>query len=53
MATHRQELKNSINTIEYIGKGTYTDCAIKRGLAELLVGYYQDTNTHLRETFNG
>ncbi|TNM98060.1 hypothetical protein fugu_014306 [Takifugu bimaculatus] len=38
MATKRQELKNSINTIEYIGKGTYTDCAIKRGLAELLVG---------------
>uniref|UniRef100_A0A674N1F4 Collagen type VI alpha 1 chain n=1 Tax=Takifugu rubripes TaxID=31033 RepID=A0A674N1F4_TAKRU len=38
MATQRQELKNSINTIEYIGKGTYTDCAIKRGLAELLVG---------------
>lgn len=39
MATQRQDLKNSINTIEYIGKGTYTDCAIKRGLAELLIGY--------------
>lgn len=45
METRRQDLKNSINTIEYIGKGTYTDCAIKRGLAELLIGYSQDTNT--------
>ncbi|CAB1434022.1 unnamed protein product [Pleuronectes platessa] len=37
LATHRQALKNDIDTIKYIGKGTYTDCAIKRGLAELLV----------------
>ncbi|XP_070775350.1 collagen alpha-1(VI) chain [Enoplosus armatus] len=38
MSTDRQALKNDINTIKYIGKGTYTDCAIKRGLAELLIG---------------
>lgn len=38
ISTHKQELKNDIDTINYIGKGTYTDCAIKRGLAELLVG---------------
>ncbi|XP_038574608.1 collagen alpha-1(VI) chain [Micropterus salmoides] len=38
MSTERQALKNDINTIKYIGKGTYTDCAIKRGLAELLIG---------------
>lgn len=37
MSTDRQALKNDIDTIKYIGKGTYTDCAIKRGLAELLV----------------
>lgn len=45
METRREDLKNSIRKIEYIGKGTYTDCAIKRGLAELLVGYSQDINT--------
>ncbi|XP_035489673.1 collagen alpha-1(VI) chain [Scophthalmus maximus] len=38
MNTDRQALKDEIDTINYIGKGTYTDCAIKRGLAELLVG---------------
>nr|XP_046263582.1 collagen alpha-1(VI) chain [Scatophagus argus] len=38
LATDRQALKNDINAIDYIGKGTYTDCAIKRGLAELLIG---------------
>ncbi|XP_034559109.1 collagen alpha-1(VI) chain isoform X2 [Notolabrus celidotus] len=38
MNTDREALKKDVNGIEYIGKGTYTDCAIKRGLAELLVG---------------
>ncbi|TKS80252.1 Collagen alpha-1(VI) chain [Collichthys lucidus] len=38
LSTERQALKNSVNGIQYIGKGTYTDCAIKRGLAELLIG---------------
>ncbi|XP_034743932.1 collagen alpha-1(VI) chain [Etheostoma cragini] len=36
MRTDRQALKADIEGIAYIGKGTYTDCAIKRGLAELL-----------------
>ncbi|XP_061589007.1 collagen alpha-1(VI) chain [Cololabis saira] len=34
----RQTLKNNVDGITYIGKGTYTDCAIKRGVAELLIG---------------
>ncbi|XP_076880931.1 collagen alpha-1(VI) chain [Brachyhypopomus gauderio] len=34
--TRRAELKQAIDTIKYIGKGTYTDCAIKEGIAELL-----------------
>ncbi|XP_017276366.1 collagen alpha-1(VI) chain [Kryptolebias marmoratus] len=38
MNTERQALKTAIDGINYIGKGTYTDCAIKRGLAELLIG---------------
>uniref|UniRef100_A0A3P8ZZ30 VWFA domain-containing protein n=1 Tax=Esox lucius TaxID=8010 RepID=A0A3P8ZZ30_ESOLU len=44
MATERQALIDSIENISYIGKGTYTDCAIKRGIAELLIGgtHYQE-----------
>ncbi|XP_054452091.1 collagen alpha-1(VI) chain [Anoplopoma fimbria] len=38
MRTNREALKADIKAIDYIGKGTYTDCAIKRGLAELLIG---------------
>ncbi|XP_041659054.1 collagen alpha-1(VI) chain [Cheilinus undulatus] len=38
MNTEREALKKAILDIQFIGKGTYTDCAIKRGLAELLVG---------------
>ncbi|XP_059200708.1 collagen alpha-1(VI) chain [Centropristis striata] len=38
LRTQRDALKSDIRGIDYIGKGTYTDCAIKRGLAELLVG---------------
>ncbi|XP_026077338.1 collagen alpha-1(VI) chain-like isoform X2 [Carassius auratus] len=34
--THRSELKAAIDRISYIGKGTYTDCAIKEGIAELV-----------------
>lgn len=46
LATDRAALKSNINGIEYIGKGTYTDCAIKRGLAELLIGYPSHTHMH-------
>lgn len=54
MENRRQDLKNSINNIEYIGKGTYTDCAIKRGLAELLIGYLQDNkNTCTKPSADG
>ncbi|KAM6918309.1 collagen alpha-1(VI) chain [Xenentodon cancila] len=38
MHSKRQTLKNNVDGITYIGKGTYTDCAIKRGIAELLIG---------------
>ncbi|CAG5897110.1 unnamed protein product [Menidia menidia] len=38
MRTQRQALKDAISKISYIGKGTYTDCAIREALAELLTG---------------
>ncbi|XP_026769947.2 collagen alpha-1(VI) chain [Pangasianodon hypophthalmus] len=40
----RSTLKTAIRSIKYIGKGTYTDCAIKQGIAELLIGgsYYNE-----------
>lgn len=44
----RSALKKAINTIKYIGKGTYTDCAIKQGVAELLIGYVKNTHTLFR-----
>uniref|UniRef100_A0A3B4E0N1 VWFA domain-containing protein n=1 Tax=Pygocentrus nattereri TaxID=42514 RepID=A0A3B4E0N1_PYGNA len=34
--TKRSDLKTAIDGIKYIGKGTYTDCAIKEGIAEVL-----------------
>ncbi|XP_029309877.1 collagen alpha-1(VI) chain [Cottoperca gobio] len=37
LRTQRDALKANIKGIDYIGKGTYTDCAIKKGLAELLI----------------
>ncbi|XP_070297951.1 collagen alpha-1(VI) chain [Salvelinus sp. IW2-2015] len=44
VATERQALISDIKGISYIGKGTHTDCAIKRGIAELLIGgsHYQE-----------
>ncbi|XP_071216732.1 collagen alpha-1(VI) chain-like [Salvelinus alpinus] len=44
VATERQALISDIKGINYIGKGTHTDCAIKRGIAELLIGgsHYQE-----------
>lgn len=44
MPAQSRELRSSIDTIKYFGKGTFTDCAIKRGLEQLLVG-----GSHLRE----
>ncbi|XP_036396802.1 collagen alpha-1(VI) chain-like [Megalops cyprinoides] len=43
MSVDRDKLKSDVDAITYIGKGTYTDCAIKRGIAELLIGgsHYQ------------
>ncbi|KAM7378879.1 hypothetical protein PAMP_004472 [Pampus punctatissimus] len=42
--TQRQALKDDIDAINYIGKGTYTDCAIKEALGSLLRGgsYYHE-----------
>ncbi len=37
--TRREDLKKAIDKINYIGKGTYTDCAIKEGISELLRTY--------------
>lgn len=37
MPSGRNELKNRVSAVNYIGKGTYTDCAIKRGIEELLI----------------
>lgn len=34
----RKALQDSVDAVKYFGKGTYTDCAIKKGLEELLVG---------------
>ncbi|KAJ8011008.1 hypothetical protein DPEC_G00053740 [Dallia pectoralis] len=44
IATERKLLISDIENISYIGKGTHTDCAIKRGIAELLIGgsHYQE-----------
>lgn len=38
MPSGQSELKNRVSAVNYIGKGTYTDCAIKRGIEELLIG---------------
>uniref|UniRef100_A0A8I3WQZ2 Collagen alpha-1(VI) chain n=1 Tax=Callithrix jacchus TaxID=9483 RepID=A0A8I3WQZ2_CALJA len=40
----RDSLKSSVDAVKYFGKGTYTDCAIKKGLEQLLVG-----GSHLKE----
>ncbi|KAJ7344582.1 hypothetical protein JRQ81_000532 [Phrynocephalus forsythii] len=38
MPSGRADLKSGVSKVVSIGKGTYTDCAIKRGIEELLVG---------------
>ncbi|KAG8516556.1 Collagen alpha-1(VI) chain [Galemys pyrenaicus] len=44
MPAGRAELQRRVDAIKYFGKGTYTDCAIKKGLEQLLVG-----GSHLKE----
>ncbi|XP_055494291.1 collagen alpha-1(VI) chain [Leucoraja erinacea] len=34
----KEDMINSIRLVEYIGKGTHTDCAIRKGTEELLLG---------------
>lgn len=45
----RSALEKAISSIKYIGKGTYTDCAIKQGLAELLIGYVKTHTFQIQE----
>uniref|UniRef100_A0A8D0HQZ0 VWFA domain-containing protein n=1 Tax=Sphenodon punctatus TaxID=8508 RepID=A0A8D0HQZ0_SPHPU len=48
MPNGRDELKRRVSDVKYIGKGTYTDCAIKRGIEELLIrGSHQKENKYL------
>uniref|UniRef100_A0A8C4XLY9 Collagen alpha-1(VI) chain n=1 Tax=Falco tinnunculus TaxID=100819 RepID=A0A8C4XLY9_FALTI len=48
MPSGQSELKNRVSAVNYIGKGTYTDCAIKRGIEELLIGgSHQKENKYL------
>ncbi|NXE27926.1 CO6A1 protein, partial [Ardeotis kori] len=48
MPSGQNELKNRVSAVNYIGKGTYTDCAIKRGIEELLIsGSHHKENKYL------
>ncbi|KAJ6665315.1 hypothetical protein lerEdw1_004364 [Lerista edwardsae] len=48
MPSGRDDLKRSISGVDSIRKGTYTDCAIKNGIEELLVGgSHQKENKYL------
>ncbi|XP_015214759.1 collagen alpha-1(VI) chain [Lepisosteus oculatus] len=38
MPSEKSQLKQNVKNIKYIGKGTHTDCAIKSGIEELLIG---------------
>lgn len=39
MPNEKDDLKRRVSDVKYIGKGTYTDCAIKRGIEEVLIRY--------------
>ncbi|XP_066487321.1 collagen alpha-1(VI) chain [Tiliqua scincoides] len=48
MPDGRDDLKRSISGVDSIRKGTYTDCAIKNGIEELLIrGSHQKENKYL------
>ncbi|XP_007066746.2 collagen alpha-1(VI) chain [Chelonia mydas] len=48
MPAGQNDLKSRVSAVDYIGKGTYTDCAIKRGIEELLIrGSHQKENKYL------
>ncbi|XP_038605172.1 collagen alpha-1(VI) chain [Tachyglossus aculeatus] len=48
MPDGQNNLKDKVQAIQYIGKGTHTDCAIKRGIEELLIGgSHQKENKYL------
>ncbi|XP_073163025.1 collagen alpha-1(VI) chain [Lepidochelys kempii] len=48
MPAGQNDLKSRVSAVNYIGKGTYTDCAIKRGIEELLIrGSHQKENKYL------
>ncbi|XP_067404685.1 collagen alpha-1(VI) chain [Emydura macquarii macquarii] len=48
MPAGRNDLKSRVSGVAYIGKGTYTDCAMKRGIEELLIGgSHQKENKYL------
>ncbi|XP_074045997.1 collagen alpha-1(VI) chain [Macrotis lagotis] len=44
MPNEKDGLKSRVSAVNYIGKGTHTDCAIKKGIEELLIG-----GSHLKE----
>uniref|UniRef100_A0A6I8N8J4 VWFA domain-containing protein n=1 Tax=Ornithorhynchus anatinus TaxID=9258 RepID=A0A6I8N8J4_ORNAN len=48
MPSGQKNLKDRVEAVQYIGKGTHTDCAIKRGIEELLIGgSHQKENKYL------
>ncbi|XP_060088370.1 collagen alpha-1(VI) chain [Heteronotia binoei] len=48
MPDGREDLQKRVSSVVSIGKGTYTDCAIKRGIEELLIGgSHQKENKYL------
>ncbi|XP_069081583.1 collagen alpha-1(VI) chain [Pleurodeles waltl] len=44
MPDGQSDLKRRVEDVNYIGKGTHTDCAIRRGIEEILIG-----GSHMRE----
>lgn len=53
MPSGRDALKAQVDAVKYFGKGTYTDCAIKKGLEELLVGWVPVRLSHVGPCLRG